>query len=326
MNEMKLLFLRGQVPTDRDPRQIMFDDIEACDDVWTQLAYKLCQDGYGEVWYWGGKRKTRYKNNFIERWVPSFKNYKSSFKPDVIFARGGFPQYDIVLERNPQAYRIYYGAGRRFFPRSKFKKYDLILVDTPNQLQKARRNFSNTQCALFIKPAADNIFRPQEQEKVYDVIFSSNEHKSGIKGHDFILPSLPRNMRMIQTGIVSPKLKKRYPYIDFQGWLPRKRLPQMYAQSKVAIVCCTNVDSCPRVIPEALACGCPLLILDSVNLWSEKYITEQTGRIASSEDFICELQNMIDTYTEFSPYNYYTENLSLAVAADYVKGLIGEET
>ena len=31
---MRLLFLRGQVPQDRDPRQIMFDHIEDCDDIY----------------------------------------------------------------------------------------------------------------------------------------------------------------------------------------------------------------------------------------------------------------------------------------------------
>jgi len=28
----KILFLRGKVPTDRDPRQIMFDSLDDCDD------------------------------------------------------------------------------------------------------------------------------------------------------------------------------------------------------------------------------------------------------------------------------------------------------
>ena len=62
---MKLLFLRGSVPKDRDPRQIMFDDIEKCDDVWSQLASHLSKDGYGEIWYWGGTRKIRYREKRV---------------------------------------------------------------------------------------------------------------------------------------------------------------------------------------------------------------------------------------------------------------------
>jgi len=162
---VKLLFLRGQVPTDRPKEQIMFDSLDECDDVWTQLARRLSMDDYGEVWYWGGKRKVKYRENFIEKWVPSYKNHKAKFKPDVIFARGGFPQYDVVLNRHPQAYRIYYGAGRRFIPQSPFKKYDLILVDMPKQLKKARKAFPKIRSELFIKPAADNVFKPQSHDK-----------------------------------------------------------------------------------------------------------------------------------------------------------------
>ncbi len=319
---MNLLFLRGSVPRDRNPKQIMFDRLEDCDDVWTQLANHLSKDGHGEVWYWGGKRKVVYRNNFIEIWVPDYKRHKPSFTPDVIFSRGGFPQYDVILERYPKAYRIYYGAGRRFLPQSKFKKYNLIFVDTPAQLKKARKSFPAIRSELFIKPAADNVFQPKSSKKEYDVIFSSNEHKSGIKGHGFILPRFPNDLKMVQTGIVSPKLKQKYPHIDFQGWVPRKKLPELYGRAKVAIVCCNNIDSCPRIIPEALACNCPLLILDSVNLWCDKYINEDTGRIVSSEDFILELRTMVETYSEFSPYNYYRDHLSLEKAAEHIRRFI----
>lgn len=339
---MNLLFLRGQVPCDRPPSQIMFekDELDECDDCWTQLANHISRDGYGEVLYWidprkgrVGKREIKYRNNFIERWVSRFKHYKIEFEPDVIFARGGFPQYDSILSRYPKAFKIYYGAGKRFAPQSgsgKYKSgfsshgYDLILVDTLKQLQKVKETFPKTRSELFIKPAADNVFKPQETAKEYDVIFSSNEHKAGIKGHDFILPIFPPNLKMVQTGIVSPKLKAKYPNIEFKGWIPRKELPALYSKSKVAIVCCTNVDSCPRVISEALACNCPLLILDTVNLWHDKYINEQTGRISSAANFITEIKNMVGSYTEFSPYNYYREHLSLEKAAEHIKKIIGE--
>lgn len=323
---MKLLFLRGQVPSDRPKEQIMFNNLRECDDIWTQLASHLSQDDYGEVWYWGGKRKVKYRDNFVERWVPSFKSCKASFAPDVVFTRGGFPQYDTVLKRHQDAFLIYYGAGRRFTPRTKFRKYDLILVDTPKQLALARRDFPNVRCELFIKPAADNIFQPRSATKEYDVIFSSNEHKKGIKGHGFILPALPEDLKMIQIGISSRKLRDQYPKINFAGWVPRRQMPEYYAKARVAVVCCTDVDSCPRVIPEALACGCPLLVLDSVNLWRDKYITEETGRISSKEDFIFELQTMVDDYTEFSPYDYYKKNLSLSIAAQHIKNFIGGKT
>ncbi len=319
---MKLLFLRGRVPVDRDPRQIMFSNLTKCDDTWTQLASHLSQDGYGEVWYWGGKRKVQYRDNFIEKWVPDYQSHKTEFVPDVVFARGGFPQYDAVLQKYKRAFKIYYGAGKRFIPKGKFRNYNLILVDTPQQLKRARSAFSTVRCELFIKSAADNVFCPQQGDKKYDVIFSSNEHKSGIKGHNFILPAFPSDLKMVQVGICSSKLRQQYKHIYFTEWIPRYKIPKLYAQAKVAIVCCTNVDSCPRVIPEALACNCPLLVLDTVNLWREKYITPATGRVASAADFINELRVMVKDYENFSPYNYYRRHLSLRVASDYLKELI----
>ena len=129
---MKLLFLRGQVPTDRDPKEIVFDKLEDCDDVWTQLAYYLLRDSdKGEIWYWGGGRKHRFKPNFLERWLPSFDNDIPNYKPSVIMCRGGFQEYNSIIRRFPKAFVIYYGAGTRFIPRSNADRYDLILQDSP---------------------------------------------------------------------------------------------------------------------------------------------------------------------------------------------------
>ena len=38
---MKLLFLRGSVPEDRNPKEIMYDSLEAETDVWTHIACNL---------------------------------------------------------------------------------------------------------------------------------------------------------------------------------------------------------------------------------------------------------------------------------------------
>jgi len=319
---VNLLFLRGQVPSDRNPCQIKFTDIDKCDDVWTQLAYYLSRDGQGEVWYWGGKRKVRYKDNFVERWVPNYKKHKSKFQPDVVFARGGFPQYDVVLKRYPEAFKIYYGAGKRFIPCSKFTDYDLILVDTDKQKKKVLSKFPKARVELFIKPSADNVFKAEKTLKEYDVIFSSNEHPSGIKGHNFILPIFPSDLKMVQVGIASKKLKRKYPNIHFTGWIPRKEIPNYYAKSRVAVVCCKSIDSCPRIIPEALSCGCPVLLLDTVNIWRDKYVTPQTGSISSATNFISSLRLMLKQVDGYRPYEYYMEHLSLEKAAQYIKDLI----
>ena len=116
---MRILFLRGRVPADRDPKQIIFNDIESCDDMWTQLAFRL---GDGEIVYWGGNRITKYSKTFFEKWVYKLEDYQNN-NPDVVFARGGFVAYDNVLRDLKHTYKIYYGAGERYCPQKNDIKY-----------------------------------------------------------------------------------------------------------------------------------------------------------------------------------------------------------
>lgn len=323
---MKLLFLRGQVPQDRNPKQIMFDDILDCDDMWSQLARYLSIGGYGEIWYWNGKRKVKYNENLVERWIPKFKKYKSSFIPDVIFARGGFPEYDCVLKRYPNAYKIYYGAGTRSYPQGKckFTNFNLILNDTKKQVKATRKKNPKTRVEILIKPVAENIFKPVAENifKKYDIILVGNYNSRVDKGHDFAFKRIPKNYKILCAGIVPKNIRRKYSHVKFTGWLPRKRLPKLYSQSKIAIVCCGTIDSCPRVIPEALACDCPLLVLDRVNFWREKYINDKTGRLSSKADFMKNLEWMVKNYQDFSPYNYYKDNLSLQISVDRLNDYI----
>lgn len=317
---MKLLFLRGQVPKDRDPRQIMFDTLDECDDMWTQLARELSKDDYGEVWYWGGKRKVKYAENFVERWVPNFDKTNLPFQPDVIFARGGFPAYDGILGRT-KSFKIYYGAGRRHVPQNRFKAFDLILTDSPRQLADIQK-VSKSPASLFPKPAAENIFRPTPSQKAYDVIFIGNEAPDDKKGHKYALSSIPPRFSVVCVGIASSKLRKKFPHIHFTGWIPRKRIPEYYGKSKVALVTAAKVDSCPRVIPESLACNCPLLVLESVRFWKEKYITPTTGVLFDKRNLAGSLSDMLSRVDEYQPYEYYKNNLSLSVSAQYIRNMI----
>lgn len=318
--------LRGQVPQDRDPKQIMFHDIDDCDDMWTRLCFEMVKRiGTGEIWYWGGSRKVRYTREFTERWISNFSDTKHDFKPDIIFARGGFKEYDVVLRRNPQAYKIYYGAGfRRIPPKGQYGDFNLILVDTIKQLEKAKRKFPKKNVQVLIKPACDNIFRPSEDNKEYDVILVGNYNKGVDKGHDFAFPRIPARYKVLSVGKVEIKIRNKYPNIIYTGWIPRKDIPQYYAKSKVAIVCCGKEDSCPRVIPEAISCDCPILVLDRVNFDVGKYITADTGRITSKDNFVDNISDMVDNYEQFRPYSYYAKNLSLKESVKNIMGIINE--
>ncbi len=321
---MKLLFLRGQVPGDRPKEQIVFDSLQANDDMWTQLAHAMLQpDDYGEIWYEKGERVARYATNFVERWVPRYRTTKASYVPDVVFARGGFPFQLAEAKRHSASFKIHYGAGERVVPK-RGQPWDLVLTDTLMQLDKVRAR--GYRAEMFIKPAADNVFKPKQQfvsKKKFDVIYVANWNPNTNKGHRYLLPSLREaGVSVIVVGINRPGWPRKYPGFDFEGWQPRRLLPGYYAMAKLAVVRTLGKDSCPRVIPEALACNCPILVSEGTKFWRERYLTPRTGRMFNKSAFQDELQYALSHWQWFSPRAYYDAHLSLKCAARHIRRLI----
>lgn len=320
---MKLLFLRGQIPTDRDYHEIIFDTLQECDDMWTLLSYSLLDDAdYGEIWYWGKEREKRWKPNFIERWYPTFDKIKTNFNPDIIFCRGGFQPYHQILERYPNSYKIYYGSGQRFLPPKEFTNYNLILQDSTKQLETCKQSFPKIRSELFIKPAADNLFSIIPNiKKEYDICFPANGSQERIKGHNFVFSTFPKDLKILNLGN-EPKINKIPDEIDRKRVL-RSSIGKEYQKCKVGIVCCGGeVDSCPRVIPEMLSCNLPLIVLDETRFWKEKYINNQTGIISNKDNFWNNVKYVLNNLDQFKPREYYENNLSLNHAAKYIKNLI----
>ena len=328
--------LRGQVPQDRDPQEIVFDYIPQVDDIWTLLFYQLLNlktkhndkelkfTDRGELWYWGGNRTKLFAPNFIERWVPSFETYKSDFIPDVIFCRGGFKEYHHVLKRFTNSIKIYYGAGRRFLPQSGFSDYDIILQDSIEQLEICRQRFPQISSSLFIKPAPDNLFYPMpEIKKEYDICFPANGAQD-FKGHSTIYTTIPPQFTLLNLGNNPRNFK--YPKNVTSYRVLKSEMPKHIAKCKIGIVAVSaEIDSCPRVISEILACGLPLVVLDTVRFWKEKYIVSGvTGELANRDNFWTVVRHVLDNIGSYAPRKYYKENLSLEIAAKFLRGKIHE--
>ena len=328
---MNFLMLRGQVPQDRDSQEIVFDRIEKVDDVWGQLFFGMTRgdDHYAELWYWGGKREYRFTDNFTERWVPSFETYKSTFVPDVIFCRGGFKEYHPVLERFPDAIKIYYGAGNRFMPQPGFSDYDIILQDSPEQVEECKAKHPNALVTLFVKPAADNIFYPIKKEKEYDVCFPANGSQP-FKGHDFVYSTVPKDISVLNLGnpsrVPRPKNVTSYRVL-------RSEMAEHIAKCKVGIVVVRgNIDSCPRVISEMIACNTPIVVMDNVRFWKDKYMESivsssnpcSTGEIAYRWNFWDIVRSVLERWELYQPRVYYDYYLSMDRAVAFLKGKIEE--
>lgn len=354
---MNFLMLRGQVPQDRDPQEIVFDYMSKVDDVWTWLFYTILDlktkpgvkglefSDYGEIWYWGGDRVKMFAPNFVERWVPSFVTYddptlhkvKSStifnsyFIPDVIFCRGGFKEYHSVLRRFPNAIKIYYGAGRRQLPQPGFIDYNIILQDSPEQVDICKQRFPNALTTLFIKPAPDNLFYPHpEIEKEYDICFPANASQD-FKGHSMVYTTVPPWFNLLNLGNNPRNVK--YPDNITSYRVLKSDMPKHIAKCKMGIVAVgAAIDSCPRVIAEMLACGLPIVVLDTVRFWKDKYINSvtdskspwATGELATRDNFWTVVEYVLNNLDKYNPRKYYEENLSLEIAAKFLRDKIDE--
>jgi hypothetical protein len=258
---MNFLLLRGSVPTDRSPNEIVFDSIKECDDVWSNLLYAMmAPDDYGEIWYYGGHhREHNLAGNLIEKWIPDFKTYKTDFVPDVIFARGAFNEYNFVLYKFVNAITMAYGAGRRYLLQPGFQDYNIILQDSPEQVELCKQRFLKALITLFIKPASDNLFYPHpEIKKEYDICFPANGAQD-FKGHTLVYPTLPPWFTLLNLGNNPRNFK--YPSNVTSYRVLKTDMPKHIAKCKMGIVAVgAEIDSCPRVIPELLACGLPIVV------------------------------------------------------------------
>jgi hypothetical protein len=320
---MKILFLRGSVPPkDEHPEKLYYNNIDSCEDMWTQLFYFFAKknNATAEMLYWGGNRKFIVSDFFTEKWVPSFKTYLD-FTPDLIFCRGGFDFYDDLLVRYPRAKKIYYGAGKRYFCTTKFTDYNLFLVDSVRQLKFVRDRGKNVE--LFIKPAA-TLFRPIKKEKIYDVCVSVS-YSADRKRYDLLLKAFAGSKyKILNLGNVDKKYvdlaRKMKVNIKWDGWSLRKFLPDKIAQCRVGLCCSDRNDSTPRVIPEFLACDVPVVVTDDVNIWNDKYINSHTGVFVKDDNILDGVKKVLNG--KFSPRKYYDENLSIKCSVEHLNKII----
>jgi hypothetical protein len=239
MSKMWML-MRGEF--DKNNAQNYRDDT----DVWIQLSHELAQ---GEALIW-------WKDS------PECNKAAKIVNPDYIFARGGFDYYIPVLKKFPDAYKIRYGAGKRYMPESNIK-YNLILVDTEKQKQKVLAKFPKANVHTWLKPAARH-FKPIDVKKKYDVCYVANCHskfQEKIKRVQWLYKTAPKDLKILHLGKSSIKPPK---HIKVKQVL-LSEMPKYISKCRTMIVPYKGYDSEPRVIGEALACNVDVFPLISVN-------------------------------------------------------------
>jgi glycosyltransferase involved in cell wall biosynthesis len=327
---MHIVFLRGAVPPKNEhPEKLLYDTIENCEDMWTQLFYFTLKElgATGELLYQNGDREFVVDETFTERWVPGMKGYQPAVAPDVIIGRGGFAYYDGFVRRFPKAKKIYYGAGKRFFPPPKsFQKYDLFLVDSSRQLANLK-NKKGVNCDYILKPAA-LMFKPHDVEKKYDLCLMADSRQARRKRPHLMIKALQgTDVSVLHLGTSDKRLRKLAAdmrvNVTWGGWSLRKDLAAKISQCRAGVCCSTTNDSCPRVIPEYLACDLPVLVTDSVHFWADKYVTPATGRVVP-EIRLREGAAVVraDPRSRWKAREHYDAEIGLPVAAKRLAGQI----
>ncbi len=316
------LFLRGA--WDERTQKSIDDD----DDMWLQLFAELSGNNH-TIFFKDKKRYYKeYKNYNIIR-----GNYVYDFGYNYIFSRGGFPWQSEICKKYPEAYKIRYGAGCRFMPEPEID-YNLILVDTEAQKQAVLSHCPEANVHLFIKPAARH-FKPIDCEKEYDVCYIANGQQSRFKGVKWVYETVPKNLKVLHLGYPS---EYKVPENVTQKRVDRIDINKEISCCKVAIFPYESTDSCPRALVECIACSLPFVAFDTLNFWKKKYLGKvgneykenygKNGFVVKMEVFWKTVKGLI--YSDYwnkdvvvsTPYEYYKKELSLEVAANYLKKLI----
>jgi hypothetical protein len=270
---MKLLLLRGQVPTDRPKGEIKYRTMDECDDIYTLMADKIAEEVC--VAYWGGKRKFSPRPGMTDVWVPDYHSLKLPWTPDVIWARGGFSEYLPVLKKYSGALKVYYGAGRRFIPDTSTGRHiDLVLVDCQSQARKVGMVYANKSVRTFFKPVSQ-MFGYECVKSKYDLCYVAAIPEDNRKRCKWVYETCPRNMRVLQLGY--KPLKMKVPSNFKVKRVERQKMSHYLNQCRVLIAPYTKHDSGPRIIPEALACGLPVVTMKDT-LHNEIYPTRRVEK------------------------------------------------
>jgi glycosyltransferase involved in cell wall biosynthesis len=152
----------------------------------------------------------------------------------------------------------------------------------------------------------------------------ANASQDKIKRHKLFLKSFANTKyKILQLGNTNKKYikmaKELNVNITWKGWGLRKKLPKLINKCKIGICCSTNYDSCPRVIPEYLACNLPI-VTENINFWHKLYVTEKTGIIVNENNIKEGTDKLLKM--NLNPINYYNENICMDKAVNSLKELI----
>lgn len=199
------------------------------------------------------------------------------------------------------------------------RHFDLVITGADWQSEVVSERHPQMRTAVMpIGPefASDQTFLPLGLQKIYDVIYVAAAQP--YKRHDILFTALSRMSRSMKTICVcgygemigdlhrlAGDLGIDVDFIDPPG-VPFAEVNRLMNQARIGVVCGID-DGAPAILTEYMLAGIPVLANSALRCGLQ-YITPETGRIASADNFHQVLEDMLTEPQTFRPREVVQEN------------------
>jgi glycosyltransferase involved in cell wall biosynthesis len=199
------------------------------------------------------------------------------------------------------------------------RHFDLVLTGAQWQSDEVQARHPDIVTSIMpIGPefASDITFHPLDLPKIYDVIYVAAAQP--YKRHDILFSALARTRRRLRAlcvcgygemiGELQQQVEDLGIDVDFIGppGVPFPGVNRLMNQARMGVVCGVD-DGAPAILTEYMLAGLPVLA-NSLLSCGRQFITPQTGRTASEEDFHTAIEDMLDALDTFSPRDVVLTN------------------
>ena len=212
---------------------------------------------------------------FIQKFCKSFNCAFDMDRPNVSLFRGGFKEYDILVNKVPGFFgkTLYLGASRRFNP-SFGGKYDIILYESELDLELKMDN--DQIYKRFFKTANSKIFYSLNKQPTYDIIWPWKYTSDHRKGELFFLESIKnhpglQSLKIYHCGNEPKKAKKLFDKYGVNNIVcddikHYHDMNEILNNGVCGLMTSDKEDGCPRLSTEIMSCCIPLLIRNKTRI------------------------------------------------------------
>lgn len=213
---------------------------------------------------------------FVQKFC--YKSFNEAFalpRPDVTIFRGGFKEYDDVVNHISGFFgkTFYLGASRRLLP-SYGGMYDVILYESELDLPKKINPMIKFK--RFFKTANPKIFYPINKTPEFDMVWPWKYTSDQRKGEKFFLSAIRNHpglqkLKVYHCGNEVKKVKKLFNSYGVNN-IVCDDIKHYHDMNEVinngicGLLTSGKEDGCPRLSTEILSCGVPLLIRNKTRI------------------------------------------------------------